>query len=252
AAAGAAELATIIAVGESAGYDHPGAALALIGLQDVLVYGYVDVRIERSLAARELYAPQDSLGDLLAAPFNRRVLARSDVWAGTLILVAAGVGASLLLDGGDIERDEIASRPNVFGHEFHPGLGYPLGLGAFGLLFSHVAVAEEALFRGELQSAIARTRSPEAGWLWASLLFGATHSLNALFLPADERTRYLLLGVPFITAVGSYIGHTYRRSEYSLAVPVAIHFWYDVLLSATFFALDPKNSPLSAGVRLHF
>jgi hypothetical protein len=31
-----------------------------------------------------------------------------------------------------------------------------------------------------------------------------------------------------------------------------VHFWYDLLLSATFFAVDPQSSPLSAKVTVPF
>ena len=38
---------------------------------------------------------------------------------------------------------------------------------------------------------------------------------------------------------------TVRWSGYSLAPSVAIHFWYDFLIEAYGFAMDPKHSPLA-------
>ena len=99
---------------------------------------------------------------------------------------------------------------------------------------------------------MARETDETSGWLGASLVFGVAHAPHSLALPAHQRERYLLIGVPAITMLGSFLGLSYRRHDYSLAPPVAIHFWYDLLLSATFFALDPGDNPLSAGITLPF
>ena len=123
---------------------------------------------------------------------------------------------------------------------------------SFGGLFEHVAIAEEALFRGLAQSSFARSGGETRGWVIASLLFGAAHSFNAFTLEGSERTDYLKYAVPYITVVGSYLGLSYRWNDYSLAPPVAIHFWYDFLLTATFFAMDPQRSPISARVTIPF
>lgn len=247
---GAAELAATVSVGERQGYDHPGAALPLLALQDLWLYDNSNVVIERALARRALYAPKDSLADLLAAPFNREVLGRADVWAGTLLCLGLGIGATWLV--GNYDTSEVGTDPNVFGYELDGRVGYPLGIAVGAGLFTHVALAEETLFRGALQSGIARRSSERAGWLWASLVFGVSHSLNALVLPEDERLTYLAIGVPVITAVGTYLGYAYKRSDYSLSVPVAIHFWYNLLLSTTFFVLEPQQSPISASISVPF
>jgi hypothetical protein len=57
---------------------------------------------------------------------------------------------------------------------------------------------------------------------------------------------------PRIPAAGGYLGLVYRWHDYSLAPPVALHFWYDFLLSAIGFALDPQDSILSARVSVPF
>ena len=38
----------------------------------------------------------------------------------------------------------------------------------------------------------------------------------------------------------------------AMAVPVAIHFWYDVLVEAVDFIADPKNSPLAMRIGWSF
>jgi membrane protease YdiL (CAAX protease family) len=254
---GAAELTTglVVAfqVGDDEGPDlgHPGAAFPLIAFQNVWVYGLSDAYITKALASRSLYAPRDTLGDLVLAPFNPHVLRRPSVWAGILATLAVGIGASLLI-AGEVDTSEVGEDPNVFGRDFSPAVGYPLGFGIAGGLFSHVAIGEEALFRGVLQSGMARRLGENAGWVSASLIFGAAHLPNALAVEREHRLAFALIGVPVITAIGGYIGWAYRHEQYSLAPPVALHFWYDLLLSATFFVLQPQSSPISAGISLPF
>jgi len=69
--------------------------------------------------------------------------------------------------------------------------------------------------------------------------------MHIAFVDRNQRLTYVAVGVPFITLLGSYLGLAYRQSDYSLALSVAIHFWYDFLLEAVSFVGDPKNSPLA-------
>lgn len=213
--------------------------------------GISDVLIDRDLARGELYTPTDTLGDLLAAPFNIEVMKQAKVWVGLAVALAVGVGASVALteDRPDVD---LGQDPNVFGRKLSPELGYPAGGLAFAGLFSHVAPAEELLFRGVVQSELARRYGENLGWAGGSLLFGAIHAPNAWTLPEEDRRDYLIYGLPVITAIGGYLGYLYKDSGYSLAPPAAVHFWYDFLLSSTFFIIDPDNSALSAKLRLTF
>jgi membrane protease YdiL (CAAX protease family) len=215
------------------------------------VYGVVDTVLDRQRAAHLPYVPEETLGELAAAPFNPRVLRRPGVWAGIVGLTAAGVGLSVLA-GEHLRTGHFGESPNLFGQQLRPPIGYPLAAAVGTALFLQVAIAEEATFRGYIQSDLTRKAGPTAGWLVGSLIFGATHALNALVLPPGERARYLAIAVPGITLVGSYLGLSYRWSGYSLAPPVALHFWYDFLQSAVFFAADPQHSPLSASVAMPF
>ena len=249
-----AEIATGVGIGlnNDDGFSHPAAALPLLAVQDLWIYGFSTPGIDAALASERLYAPQDSLTDMMAAPFNLQVMKRPEVWVGILGSLALGVGISLLVDESDVGTDQLGDDPNIFGRTFRARSGYPLGFGIGAGLFTHVAIAEEVLFRGSLQSSIARRRGERTGWIHASLIFGGAHAFNALLIPQEQRKQYLLIGVPFITALGSYMGWVYKHSEYSLAPPVAVHFWYDLLLSMTFFALDPQNSPVSAKIAIPF
>jgi membrane protease YdiL (CAAX protease family) len=256
-ALGAAELSTGLAVGFSVkdaqgrpDFSHPGATLPLLGLQDLYMYGVADWLVQRDLAAQKLYAPADTLTDLLAAPLNIEVMKRPSVWVGLLGALALGVGASLLVN--DIDGKKVGTDPQLFGRTFHGAVGYPLGLGIEATLFAHVAPAEETFFRGVLQSSLARSRGENTGWLLGSLIFGLVHAPNAFALPEDKRVLYLAVGVPVITLVGTYMGWIYKESGYSLAPSTAFHFWYDFLLGATFLVLKPKDSDLSAAIAVPF
>jgi hypothetical protein len=251
--AGAAELTTGVLVGTRSedGFEHPGSTLPLVAFQDAWVIGVADMLIDRDLARGEVYAPTDSLADVVAAPFNLEVMKDPKVWAGLAVALAVGIGASWALED-DVPDVELGRDVNLFGRQVSPSVGYPSAALAYGALFSHVATAEELLFRGVIQSELARRHGENLGWVEASLIFGAIHAPNAWTLPEDQRRDYLLYGLPVITAIGGYLGYLYKDSGYSLAPPAAVHFWYDFLLSATFFTIDPQDSPLSANLRATF
>jgi hypothetical protein len=251
----AAEIGTAIAAGvETGDVDHPAVALPLVAVQDLWVYGVVDALITRQVADGELYAPRDTPADLVAAPLNLQVMKRPAVWAGLAVALAAGIGVSFAIvdDDEDFDPDRAGDDPNLFGERVDAAYGYPLGFAAGAGLFSHVAIAEEALFRGYVQSSMARARGETLGWVGASLLFGAAHIPNAFLLAEEDRAEYLLYGLPVITAAGFYMGWLYRESDYSLAPSTAVHFWYDLLLTSTFFVLDPESSLFSARLSFPF
>jgi len=249
----AGELATgvTVATTNSQGLDHPGASVPLLVVEDAWLYSAIDIDLDFQRATRQLYVPQDTLAELAIAPFNLRVLAKPDVILGILGMTALGIGVSVLVDES-ADTSHAGERPNLFGRQFSRRVGYPLAGGVGIGVFEHVAIAEETAFRGDVQSTLARELGETQGWLWGSIVFGGVHALNALFLPSDQRTSYLAIGVPFITVVGSYLGLSYRWHHYSLAPSVAEHFWYDFIQSAVFFVLDPQHSPLSASIAIRF
>lgn len=230
---------------------HPAVAFPLLAFQDLYIYSVSDALILRDRATQKLYAPTDSTADLLAAPFNLEVMGRPKVFLGIAAALAVGIGVSFALES-DLDTSNAGGDPNVFGETFEPAVGYPLGFAAFGGLFTHVGMAEEALFRGYLQSALARKYGENGGLVLGSLAFGLAHAPNALALEGDEQRDYLLYAVPTITALGTYLSWVYKDSGYTLAPTTAMHFWYDFLLSATFFVVSPQDSPISANVKLRF
>lgn len=241
---GLAELGTGIAAGASSGFGSPAAGVPLLAFGDLLTASVMDSVLESQRAANFRFVPQESLTELARAPFSLDVLSRPPVWAGIVGTLAAGVAVSRLIDGR-IDTQNFGRRPVLFGHQFNSAVGYPLA-GAIGIgLFEHVAIAEESAFRGLLQSGWARSQGEDRGWIYGSLAFGLVHSSNILFMDSSQRLKYLAIGVPFITVLGSYLGLIYRASDYSLAPSVAVHFWYDFLLETIGFVTDPRNSPLA-------
>jgi membrane protease YdiL (CAAX protease family) len=247
-----AELSLGISVAAIKDVQHPGAAVPLIAATDLLIYSDVDEIFQEQLARRLTLVPQDSLGDLLAAPFNIEALSAPDVWLGIIGTLAVGLAVSELTDRSTFRDTQLGADPNLFGTTMKKAIGYPLAAGIGVAAFTQVAMAEESFFRGFLQSGFARKYGDDWGWFWASLVFGAAHAPNALFLESDKRASYLEFAVPTITALGAYLGLSYRWHDYGLAAPVAIHFWYDFLLSAVTFFLHPQNSPISARIALPF
>ncbi len=233
------------------GVSEPQVALPLVGLQYLWIYSYLDGVFERQRAKRLRYVPLDTPAELALAPFTPSVLAKPDVWAGILGSLALGLGATVLIDGG-IDTDDFGDDPRLFGRTFRPGVGYPLAAAVGTGLFTHVAVAEEAVFRGMIQSQMAREMDPTRGWIGASLAFGAAHAPNVVGLSEDRQAAYLAVAVPLITMLGGYLGLSYRWHDYSLAPPVAIHFWYDLLISGVDYVLDPQDSSISGKVTLPF
>ena len=220
--------------------EEPPVTAPLTALQDLWIYGVVDALFTTEMARGKLYTPQDTPVDLVAAPFNWEVMKRPTVWAGILGALAVGIGVSLAIDQPGTE--EVGDDPKLFGKRVDGRWGYPAAGAMTWGLFSHVAIAEDALFRGWLQSSIARSRGETVGWGIASLAFGAVHLGNLSAIEREDWDEYLLYGMPVITAAGFYLGWQYRHEGYSLAPPVAVHFWYDTILSAVIFALDPDDN----------
>lgn len=242
---GAAELGTAVAVRVEGSDSSAARGLPLLAYGDALTLSVMEAALESQRAARLAFVPQETLSELAMAPFSAQVLSQPAVYAGIVGSLAAGLLVSRIVDG-PLDTGNFGKRPVLFGRTVSSGAGYPIA-GAIGVaLFEHVALAEEATFRGLLQSSWSRAAGETRGWIYGSLAFGLIHTTNLFFVDPSQRLGYLAVGVPFITVLGSYLGLAYRWSGYSLAPSVAIHFWYDFLIEAVGFVADPKHSPLAA------
>ncbi|MEO8701454.1 MAG: CPBP family glutamic-type intramembrane protease [Kofleriaceae bacterium] len=202
---------------------------------------YRDARVARGDEGYKFSITRESLGELASAPFRLGVIKSPWVWAGVPLALAAGIGVSLLVEGDDFEdRPTIfdVRRVNVFGHDFHRGRGFAVGTAYFASLFAPVGVGEEALFRGLIQTELEERFGTVGGLVAASAIFGAVHITN---FTDDLATA--AVAVPLITVLGASLGLAYQRTGHKLSTSVAMHFWYDFLLSTVAFAVDPTNQP---------
>src|SRR5206468_10236748 len=136
------EVAAAVAVDQAGS----SALLPAAGAQDLYLYGVTRPLLDEQLALRLRFVPPETTAELLRAPWNRHVLARTDVWLGTLVAVGLATATAALID--ELPPDRSGRDPVVFSHRFDPAVGYPLGGLALAGGFAQVALAEEALFRG--------------------------------------------------------------------------------------------------------
>jgi membrane protease YdiL (CAAX protease family) len=151
---------------------------------------------------------------------NRRHLSELFGWRGLYLPV--GILSALLLYGIFWTGQAISSRILPFasgqvGTIYHDlGAGSPLVVGA--LLAVVIAPAEEIFWRGFLQRTLAHRLGPWQGWLWASLIYGALHSLSGNFMLTMAAL-----------AAGSFWGLVYLRYG-SLAPTILSHSLWDPLI----------------------
>jgi membrane protease YdiL (CAAX protease family) len=240
--------------------DDPSLLLTLMWYQNTSFYtsysAYRDARLRIGDQGYRYPTPRESLTDLLVAPFDPDTFFKPEVALGLIGMLGLGLLASYLVEG-DLASDQgnLFSRDEIrfMGSDVSPGLGAPLGELYYLGLFVPVGIGEEAFFRGVIQSGMSEWMGKWGGWASASFLFGAAHGTNALFLEdRDAQIRYLAIGLPFLTMFGGYLGWTYMHNNFSLKAPVALHFWYDFLLSTISFALDPDSQPFAVRVSIPF
>ena len=227
-----------------------GTELLLLG-QNLWFYSifdaYRDARVLRGDVGYKHSITHESLGKLASAPFDPSVLKSPWVWAGVPAALALGLGMSYLAS-----PDSFTSTPmhpsifdvnsvNVLGHKFGRASGYAAGNLYFAGLFSGVGVGEESLFRGLIQTELEERLGTWGGLAAGSAIFGAVHFFNYAAPGADPKQA--LIAVPTIAVLGSTLGLAYIKTGHKLSTGVAMHFWYDFLLSATAFAFDPTHQP---------
>ncbi len=234
---------------DGAWYEEPRLVVPLVAFTDLWVYGAIDTLLDEQRALRLTHVPQESLAELAVAPFDPTVLAAPSVWLGVLGTVGAAAGFVALTDEG-FRRGRTDSGLRWLGEELSPEVGYPVATGSAALLFTQVAIAEEVAFRGLLQSSLTREHGAPTG-LWTTVaLFGLLHAPNALLLPEGQRLRYLYRELPFVTAVGAYLSLAYQWNDYRLAAPVAIHFWYDLLVTLLSYWRTGEAFPWSTSLTI--
>jgi len=256
AAAGLLVGGTLLVGNDSVNIDHPagstraavGFAMASVG-QDLWFYSIFDAyrsaRVMRDDAGYRHPITRETLPELATAPFRPSVLARPWVWGGVPLALGAALGLEYLFDRGSLTTHgsifDVRS-VNVLGHTFQSRpLGFAAGEAYWAALFDPVGVGEEALFRGYLQTELEEQLGTYGGLAAASGIFGAFHVVN--FIGPGQDIKQAAFALPVIASVGAAAGLAYIHTGHKLETSVAMHFWYDFLLSTVAFAADPQNQP---------
>jgi len=185
------------------------------------------VPVQQETRGRFRFLPkrQESVGDLLLAPFRWEYLKRPSTW----IPLGALAGASAL--GVSAYRADKESTPGLEWYD------YTASDAAFtGALSMNAGVTEEALFRGYMQP-LFHQWSGERAWISnpaQSLMFASAHIGGVSNVPVAQ------------ALLGYYLGWVTQRNDWSLGHAVAIHFWWDVIaVSASLFTRH--QVPVSLG-----
>jgi len=236
----------------------PLALPALIAAQNLWFYGvfagYRDARLARGDQGARYPVSRESLTDLVTAPVRPRVLRRPWFWAGLPVAVGAAIGFSALVSPSDVGRGvrSLGDGRGVWflGRHYGTAPGVMLGETYYAGLFLPVGVGEEALFRGVVQPALCDSLGLWPGLALSSVIFGGVHLFNFADQPDGWSTAAKVL--PFLTAVGGYLGLTAIETGYNLETSVALHFWYDFLIGTISFVADPDHQPFALKLGMPF
>lgn len=164
-----------------------------------------------------LFMPKEDYKALSAAPFQWSIIKKPEVWGAFLGSLTVAFTVAYFA----YPQEACARIKTTY---VEPLRALP------------VAVGEESLFRGFLQTSLADTLPAWGAISLSSLIFGAAHIPNAQRLEPSQRWRYYAYSLPVITGFGAYAGWlTYKN--HSLKESVALHAWYDfALMSMTVLA----------------
>jgi membrane protease YdiL (CAAX protease family) len=181
-------------------------------VQAVSLYGiyaaYRDAKLYNGNAP--ITMPKDDFKQLSTAPLQWSVIKKPEVWGACLGALAVGVTTAYLA-----YPEEVTARVKTTYIE--PLSALP------------IAIGEESLFRGYLQTSLTEVLPPWGAITLSSLAFGAAHIGNAQSMEPSDRWRYYTFSLPIITGLGGYMGWlTYKNR--SLKESVALHAWYDFAL----------------------
>jgi len=177
---------------------------------------------------------------LLTAPFGRQALRLPVIAAGLLGAGLAAAGAHHREGGLDDVR-----RARMLGNTYERDDATRLYMASAAAISLGAATAEEGIFRGLLQPYVQEDAGELKGrWLVAGA-FGAAHLVGV-----DGGLN--VGGALFATAAGGYLGWLYDHDGARLAGPIAAHFWYDFMLMATSWAMDPEENALGIDVEFAF
>jgi len=194
-------------------------------LTDLTLYSafgaYRDARNARDNRGYATPAPRESLGDLALAPFRWEFLSRPTTWVPLLAALYFAVsppaeGTLRYAPDSTITRQQILTGSAV--------------------QFDMVAVGEEAFFRGLLNNGLSSSLGETWGLAASSTLFGLAHE--------GTGAQASIAGAALF---GAYLGWLQQRNEYAIGEGVALHYWWDLLVTA---GLLHERRASAQGVRL--
>lgn len=171
---------------------------------------YRDARLAAGNRGYLTPAPRESLGELALSPFRWEFLSRPTTFVPLLLPLYFALSEPdddrFLYEPDDtITRDEMAA--------------------GFFVQHNMVATGEESFFRGVLNNGLSDRFGNFYGLLGSSLLFGLAHQGN----PGQA--------TPAGAAVaGLYLGWLQQSNDFQIGQGVAIHFWWNFLISVGMLA----------------
>jgi membrane protease YdiL (CAAX protease family) len=171
---------------------------------------YRDARLALDNAGYATRAPRETITDLMVAPFRWEFLSRPTTFVPLLIPLY------LVLTPADEERLIFAPDRSISREEMAAWFFVQQG---------GVAIGEEAFFRGVLNNGLSSRFGDTVGLLGSSAAFGLAH----IGLPGQANA--LTAGL-----FGLYLGWLHQRNGYEIGEGVAIHFWWNFLLSLAMLA----------------
>ena len=194
---------------------------------------YQDARIGNKNKGRMTEISDQSLVDLLTAPFDFDILSRWTYLLPTSIALGIVTYSAVKAKKGH----RTSNRPIKY-------WGPPLIASQSTL----IGVGEESLFRGFLQPEFTELFKNEwAGIFTQAALFGLAHYPGSV-LPSREKW----FPVIFAGLFGIYDGWIAKRNKYNLRENVAGHMWWDTLIFSGSYLIDRDGSPFIVSFSLPF
>ena len=109
-------------------------------------------------------------------------------------------------------------------------------------------ISEEYLFRNGIMPLWDYEYGQSKGLVYSSLFFGSLHFSNVLFSNNPDY-KAALLQVAETSIAGYFLGRDVQNRDYRIGPAVAAHTWYDFILMAGSFLVDPKNNVFGVNVK---
>ena len=160
-------------------------------------------------------APDESLAELAVAPFNPQHLLRPTTFI-PLVLPLIVLNSALSDEQYIYQPDDTLDKQDL--------------RKGFFLMHEAVALGEESFFRGVLNNSFSNSLGEGWGLAASSAAFGLAHSGSAGQASA-----------PAAALFGGYLGYLQQKNDYRIGQGVAIHFWWNFLVSLSMLKERPTQ-----------